>query len=532
MKKLRDISSVMRQVHSRDTGPEKLFRKALRQAEITYRLKNDDLPGKPDLTIPKVKIAVFIDGDYWHGGQWIRRGLTCLEDQFKHNSNTGYWLKKIRNNMRRDVRATRELLDRGWKVLRLWESTINSDVNRCLRIVQQACQPDCRFGAAESVIPYKTVAEFFAGIGLVRLGLESNDWRIVYANDVDINKRQMYFQHFGHEPEKFDLRDIKQVKSVDIPDVTMATASFPCNDTSLAGSRKGLDGEKSSTFWSFMKLLGQMESRRPPLVLVENVTGFLTSKNGRDFELALTGLNDLGYLVDTFQIDASYFVPQSRKRLFIVAVLEDLILDDPSWLGTEVTASVMRPKRLAEFISAKKNIKWLIRRLPNTEKCGSGFSDIIEDLEETNAVWWSRARAEYLLGQMNATHRSKARKMIDGKDFTYGTVFRRVRNGVTMAELRTDGLAGCLRTPRGGSARQILFKGGKGVFQVRLLTSRECAGLMGAADYRIEVPESQALYGFGDAVVVPVIEWISKYYLDPLINQLLRGRVFAPQNVN
>ena len=122
--------------------------------------------------------------------------------------------------------------------------------------------------------------------------------------------------------------------------------------------------------------------------------------------------------------------------------------------------------------------------------------------------------------------------MIDGKDFTYGTVFRRVRNGVTMAELRTDGLAGCLRTPRGGSARQILFKGGKGVFQVRLLTSRECAGLMGAADYRIEVPESQALYGFGDAVVVPVIEWISKYYLDPLINQLLRGRVFAPQNVN
>ena len=350
MKKLRDISSVMRQVHSRDTGPEKLFRKALRQAEITYRLKNDDLPGKPDLTIPKVKIAVFIDGDYWHGGQWIRRGLTCLEDQFKHNSNTGYWLKKIRNNMRRDVRATRELLDRGWKVLRLWESTINSDVNRCLRIVQQACQPDCRFGAAESVIPYKTVAEFFAGIGLVRLGLESNDWRIVYANDVDINKRQMYFQHFGHEPEKFDLRDIKQVKSVDIPDVTMATASFPCNDTSLAGSRKGLDGEKSSTFWSFMKLLGQMESRRPPLVLVENVTGFLTSKNGRDFELALTGLNDLGYLVDTFQIDASYFVPQSRKRLFIVAVLEDLILDDPSWLGTEVTASVMRPKRVAEFI--------------------------------------------------------------------------------------------------------------------------------------------------------------------------------------
>jgi DNA (cytosine-5)-methyltransferase 1 len=85
-----------------------------------------------------------------------------------------------------------------------------------------------------------------------------------------------------------------------------------------------------------------------------------------------------------------------------------------------------------------------------------------------------------------------------------------------MAELRTDGIAGCLRTPRGGSGRQILFAAGKGRFVVRLLTPRECARLMGADDFTLKVPINQALFGFGDAVCVPVIEWIARNYLTPV----------------
>ena len=85
-----------------------------------------------------------------------------------------------------------------------------------------------------------------------------------------------------------------------------------------------------------------------------------------------------------------------------------------------------------------------------------------------------------------------------------------------MAELRTDGIAGCLRTPRGGSGRQILFAAGRGRFAVRLLTARECARLMGADDFKINVPLNQALFGFGDAVCVPVIGWIAQNYLNPV----------------
>jgi len=145
---------------------------------------------------------------------------------------------------------------------------------------------------------------------------------------------------------------------------------------------------------------------------------------------------------------------------------------------------------------------------------------ILEDLPSTAPEWWSVERAAYLLSQMSARHRVVADAMIAGRKWSYGTVFRRARQGKSMAELRTDGIAGCLRTPRGGSGRQILFKAGFGQYAVRLITPREAARLMGADDYTITVPANQALFGFGDAVCVPVIEWIARHYLNPVLDEL------------
>src|SRR6185295_5976143 len=137
---------------------------------------------------------------------------------------------------------------------------------------------------------------------------------------------------------------------------------------------------------------------------------------------------------------------------------------------------------------------------------------------DNQAEWWNPLRADYLLSQMSARHRAEADRMIAASRWSYGTVFRRMRKGKSTAELRTDGIAGCLRTPRGGSGRQILFKAGKGEYFARLLTPRECARLMGADDYKISAPANQALFGFGDAVCVPAIEWIAEYYLNPVVN--------------
>lgn len=360
----------------------------------------------------------------------------------------------------------------------------------------------------------KTVAEFFAGIGLMRLGLEQAGWNIVWANDIDEDKMRMYRGHFTDDEAHFHLSDVHKLTPYDIPSVALATASFPCNDLSLAGARRGLAGQHSSAFWGFVNALKGMSNRRPPLVLLENVTGFLTSHNGNDFREACLALNELGYAVDAFIINAALFVPQSRQRLFLigkrVSQKADRIAETPSFYESQ-----LRPHALANFILCNPDIRWSLRELPPIDSEKKSLRSILENLPANSIYWWSKERAEYLLNQMSEKHRSIADKMIAGKEITYGTVFRRVRHGKSMAELRTDGIAGCLRTPRGGSGRQILFVAGKGRYAVRLLTPRECARLMGADDFKITVPLNQALFGFGDAVCVPVIQWIAENYLTP-----------------
>ena len=528
-----EVSAIMRKVRSRDTAPEVAFRKALWARGVRYKVCPADVVGKPDLVIPSRRVAIFIDGDYWHGGQWQRRGLTALEEQFRETSTRSYWLRKIRRNMQRDCRTTASLQRDGWTVLRIWESQISSDVEACvamtLRILNDELKPSQR-----ALVPQMTFLEFFAGIGLMRMGLERAGWAIAFANDIDEQKHAMYSSHFQDAQEHFLLGDVHTIPVSQIPSATLATASFPCNDLSLAGSRHGLVGKQSSAFWGFIRALEELGQRRPPLILLENVTGFLTSHGGDDFRQALVTLNRLGYEVDAFILDAARFVPQSRQRLFVVGVQrpeqETLrVRDRRRGYAPRSFESDVRPKALADFILAHPEIAWNIRNLPPQPQRDVALRDILEDLPHDASEWWSDARAEYLLNQMSPRHRAIAERMIGGPDWSYGTAFRRMRHGKSMAELRTDGIAGCLRTPRGGSGRQILFKAGKGEYHVRLLTPREVARLMGADDYTISVSLNQALFGFGDAVCVPAIEWIATHYLNPLLSALIHGYPLGAQ---
>ena len=368
-----------------------------------------------------------------------------------------------------------------------------------------------------SAMPQLTVSEYFAGIGLMRMGLEQGGWNTVFANDIDEKKREMYEHHFGSTPAVMP-DDIHSLNVADVPTTVLATASFPCNDLSLAGARRGLAGEHSSAFWGFIRILEEMGARRPQLILLENVTGFLTSNDGSDFGEALLAVNRLGYSVDAFIIDASRFVPQSRQRLFVVGhrtAATSKVAETPSLLESE-----LRPAALADFILWHPDIQWNLRSLPALPRRNTKLADIVQDLSPNSSAWWNRQRCEYLLNQMSPKHRAQADAMIRSPHRSYATVFRRVRATGSMAELRTDGIAGCLRTPRGGSGRQILFVAGNSRFGVRLLTARECARLMGADDFRLDVPLNQALFGFGDAVCVPVVRWIADNYLTPLATEL------------
>ncbi len=521
LKQTRNISDIMRKVSSTNTTPELFLRKALWGSGLrNYRVQPEELPGKPDIIFPTAKLAIFIDGDYWHGGQWRARNLKALEEQFQNNRNKAYWLNKIRRNMERDCKNTHELISKGWTVIRFWERDIMKDLNKCVSKVYKILENGASYDPL-SLVPQKTFAEFFAGIGLVRMGLENEGWKLAFANDIDPKKREMYEEHYGKD-ESFLEGDIHCIPVEKIPQITLATASFPCNDLSLAGAQKGLSGKQSSAFWGFVRILKEMGDRKPPFVLLENVTGFLYSHGGKDFNKALIALNELGYIVDTFILDAVNYVPQSRKRLFVIGILENI--SDTMDKDLSIIESEIRPKPLIDFIADHKEIKWQIRPLPECPSREINLEDILDDIPDESKEWWSHERAKYLLAQMSPKHQEIAKQMISGENYTYGTVFRRMRNGSSMAELRTDGIAGCLRTPRGGSGKQILFKAGKGKYFVRLLSPRECARLMGANDYKITVALNQALFGFGDAVCVPVIEWIAKYYLNPLVNEVIHER--------
>lgn len=363
-----------------------------------------------------------------------------------------------------------------------------------------------------------TALEFFAGVGLARMGLERAGWEIVYANDLDPAKQRMHDGHFGPSPH-YVLEDIHRLDPADVPDALLAHASFPCTDLSLAGARKGLNAGESSAFWGWVELLRGMGNCRPPLVLIENVTGLLSSNGGADFRSLIEALNELGYAADAMLVDAAHFTPQSRPRLFVVGQLTPMAGE--MLAAAELEPSVVRPAKLVEEIRRSTDLDWALAPLPEPPTYGEApLASILDSLPSDDEQWWSEERAEYLLNQMSDKHRAEADAMIAGKRLSHGTVFRRVRKGKSMAELRTDGLAGCLRTPKGGSGRQILFEAGRGEYRVRLLNADECARLMGADGYRVTVPLNQALFGFGDAVCVDAVAWVAEHRINPVAERI------------
>jgi DNA (cytosine-5)-methyltransferase 1 len=367
----------------------------------------------------------------------------------------------------------------------------------------------------------KNVAEFFAGIGLMRAGLEKANWNITFANDIDPVKKRLYLNHFSNSKEHFILEDIHNLTGALIPETALATASFPCTDLSLAGGRAGLDGANSSAFWGFVDILKEMEDKKPPIILLENVTGFLTSNEGKDFTNALLALNAIGYSVDTFIVNAIHFVPQSRVRLFIIGKLANNIPHDSLLVRQYFPETQVRPKKIVDFIFNHPEINWSINhKLPDLPILRQSLPNIVQKLSKTSDLWWSDERVTYLLNQTSNLHLEKLMSLRNEKRYHYLTAFRRKRNGRSMAEIRFDGIAGCLRTPKGGSARQILIQIGKGEINVRLLTPKECARLMGADDFKLSGTANESLFGFGDAVCVPVITWIAENYLNQIFEEI------------
>ena len=346
------------------------------------------------------------------------------------------------------------------------------------------------------------VLEFFAGAGLVRLALEP-EWRCVFANDSSEKKASVYRANFGDR--ELHVGDVADLQAVDLPDAEMAWASFPCQDLSLAGWRGGMSAPRSGTFWSFWRLMREMGERRPRLIVLENVVGLLYGDGFRGLCEALASL-DLRF--GAMVVDARWFLPQSRPRVFLVASNSppDDLTGFVDWSAPPglVRAYENLPPDLRE--------RWVWWSLPRPAAPAPMIESLIED-DAPDARWLAAEEVDRLCSMMTPRNRRK----LDHAGRSIGFLYRRTRDGRQRAEVRFDGMAGCLRTPEGGSSRQtVVFVDGDRI-RMRLLTAREAARLMGAPeDFRLPESYNDAYRAMGDGVAVPVIRWMSLKLLIPL----------------
>jgi DNA (cytosine-5)-methyltransferase 1 len=358
-----------------------------------------------------------------------------------------------------------------------------------------------------------TFAEFFAGAGMARAGL-GDSWRCVFANEIDRIKSVSYIANWGGE--QLRVCDVADLKPSDLPPILAAWASPPCQDVSLAGDRGGLDGARSGAFWPWWRL---MQGLRAPLLVIENVTGLLTSHEGRDFDAICDALTDVGYRFGTAIIDAALFVPQSRPRLFIVAADADVHI--PAELIGGVPIAPFYP--LALVAACKRQRSTLIWwSLPNPPKRNTTFADILED-EPKGVLWHSRAETDRLIGMMAPAHVAKVEAAKSSCKRMVGALYKRIRAGEDgirrqRAEVRFDDIAGCLRMPTGGSSRQTIVIVEGAAVRSRLLSPREAARLTGLPeDYRLPSNYNEAYGLAADGVVVPVVRHLAEHILGPIL---------------
>lgn len=375
-----------------------------------------------------------------------------------------------------------------------------------------------------------TFLEFFAGGGMARAGL-GKSWRCLFANDFDAMKVAAYVRNYGDADVR--LEDVAKLTLDDLPSEPsdLAWASFTCQDLSLAGDYKGLGRERdealtrSGTFWPFWKLMRRLAEagRSPRSIVLENVYGCLTSHAGKDFAAIGSALSSSEYLFGAIVINASRFVPQSRPRVFFIAV--DRNEPVPTELVSNGPDPEWHPQSLVDAyagMSPSARKRWIWWKAPPLPARNTRFVDLIEE-EPTGVDWHSPAETDYLLSLMSPVNRAKVASAKLSAKRTVGSVYRRTRpdtNGAKRqrAEVRFDDLAGCLRTPAGGSSRQaILVINGERV-RSRLLSPREAARLMGLEDsYRLPERYNDAYHVCGDGVCVPVVRHIAKTLLEPIL---------------
>ena len=365
--------------------------------------------------------------------------------------------------------------------------------------------------------------EFFCGGGMARAGL-GPEWECRLANDIDPLKTAVYSNFWGGE--RVVTADVGTLRSEDFRGVAdLAWASFPCQDLSLAGNGAGINGTRSGAFWSFWKQIEMLrrENRAPDLVVLENVCGTLTANEGKDFATLADTLASAHYRFGAVVMDAVHFLPQSRPRLFFIAVRDGLVL--PDGILAQQPAGFGHSRSLIEAyvkLSSEAKKHWIWWQLPAPPGRTARLEDLLE-AKPTGVDWHTQAETDRLLSLMGPLHLERVEAAQRSGQLKVGAIYKRTRveQGIRRqrAEIRFDDIAGCLRTPGGGSSRQVLLFVEGGRIRSRLLSVREAARLMGLPDdYPLPSRYNDGYHVAGDGVAVPVVRFLAANVLEPIVH--------------
>ena len=512
---------------SKGTKIELILGKALWNIGLRYRKNDKTVFGRPDFVFKSKKIAIFCDGEFWHGRDWENR-------KNDHKSNQKFWIEKIEHNIERDIKVNIKLNDDGWTVLRFWESDIKNDMDNCLRIIKRAINMNrkdnkdhlsnkitlddkgavishylqnksTRFEttfiksamkyikieenynssmAAEPIIQYGlfpeiykvpflstekhrfTFIDLFAGIGGFRVAMQNLGGKCVYSSEWDEQAQKTYFANFGEVP--FGDITKEAVKQYVPDDFDVLCAGFPCQAFSLAGKRRGFEETRGTLFFDVAEIIRR---KQPKAFFLENVKGLKIHDKGRTLETILKVLReDLNYFVPEPEIvnAMNFGVPQHRERIYIVGFRKDMNVNSFKYPKPTDTNKKFIDIREEKPVSVKYYLsttyqQTLINHKKRHESKGNGFG---YEIIPDNGV----ANA-IVVGGMGRERNIVIDKRL--KDFTPVTRIK--------GEVNRDGW--------------------------RKMTPREWARLQGFPDnYIIPVADASAYKQFGNSVAVPAIQ--------------------------
>lgn len=496
----------MSRVRNSDTSLEKMLCAELNRQGITTFKRNDkSVFGKPDITFPARKIAVFCDGDFWHGYDWNN-----ARNEIK--SNRDFWIPKIERNLHRDHEVTERLQKQGWTVLRFWGHEILKKLDYCVSIILNELhimpQP-----------PYRTI-DLCAGIGGIRRGFEMTGQFVnVLSSEIDKYACRTYQHIFGDNPEH-DLTDEGFKQTIENIEYDVLLAGFPCQTFSRVGLQEGFENEeKGKIFFHISDIIGRT---RPFAFFLENVDRLVSHDEGRTIQTIVdTLVNDLGYHVigvekkedgtlsyvpkSFIRNSKDFGVPQNRPRTYLIG------FDTERFSSERLTA--------------------LPKELPS-----AGVAELYHDL---NDLLEHNVPAKYYMasGYLDTLVRHRARQEGRGYGFGYRIVNEAsIERPIANTLLATGGSGkerNLIYDPQEGIAGRII-NGKKTPLNdrgIRVMTPSEWGKLQGFINYGFLNDDGEDLFSFpegisdvqrykqfGNSVTIPVIKEMARFILDCLYN--------------